>query len=90
MEVSNTLTSSLHDPFQLLNAGLITTYSDWNYGPICSPFFRIYWVQEGEANIRIGDKVHLLRPGHRYFIPAYVRHYAESNNIFTHAYIQVL
>jgi AraC-like DNA-binding protein len=77
-------------PLQLLNAGHIVTNGEWNFGPIYSPFLRIYWVDEGEATMEFGDEKRRLTPGHLYLTPAYARHFDRSNGRFSHTYIHVL
>ena len=77
-------------PLQLLNVGHITMEKDWNYGPICSPFLRIYWVEEGSAVMQFSDGERRLTPGHLYLTPAYSRHIDCCDSLFVHTYIHVL
>jgi AraC-like DNA-binding protein len=72
----------------VLNAGFAQDDDRWNYGPISSSFFRLYWVTEGQATVRIGQ-VHTLQPGYLYLIPSFTTHYDCSRGIFRHVYIHL-
>ncbi len=76
--------------FALLNQGYAYHNADWNFGPICSSFSRIYWVKEGEAKIKMGMTKHILTPGHLYLIPSLVSHYDYCEGVFGHYYIHFI
>lgn len=76
--------------FVLLNQGYAMHNGDWNFGPICSSFTRIYWVRDGEAVVRMGMKDYRLTPGHMYLIPPLVSHYDECDGRFGHVYIHFM
>lgn len=73
--------------FILLNQGHVLHHADWNFGPICSSFARIYLVTHGEAEVVIGRRHQTLTPGHLYLIPTFVTHYDLSDSDFGHFYI---
>ena len=52
--------------FQMLNVGLAHHNGDWNWKHVSSPFTRIYYVKEGEAQIHLPKQVVRLRPGYLY------------------------
>ena len=60
--------------FQMLNVGLAHHNGDWNWKHVSSPFTRIYYVKEGEAQIHLPKQVVRLRPGYLYIVPAYTLH----------------
>lgn len=73
--------------FSLLNQGYVLHRGDWNFGPICSSFTRIYLVTSGKAVVTIGGQRHQLSPGHLYLIPSFVTHYDASDGDFSHYYL---
>lgn len=76
--------------FAILNQGYALHQSDWKFGPICSGFSRLYWVKEGEAEVKIAGKKYKLTPDHIYLIPSLVSHYDDCNGPFGHYYIHFL
>lgn len=81
---------TLNFDFSLLNQGYAQTDGDWNFGPICSSFSRIYYVTEGTGSVIFGDRDHLLTPGHLYLIPALMSHYDRCDGRFSHYYIHCI
>ncbi len=78
-------------PLILLNLGRIEMNANWNFPQVCSPFLRIYYVEEGEAQVQLADgTVHTLTPGHLYMIPPFTQHTDRCNGTFIHYYIHVL
>lgn len=73
--------------FALLNQGAVRHDKDWNFGPICSSFSRIYWMEEGQAQVTFGGKRHNLTAGHLYLIPALTSHYDHCDGVFRQYYI---
>jgi len=49
---------------------------EWNYGYLLDPFSRLYYIESGEAVVRLRDGEFILKPLHLYIIPAYVEHQA--------------
>ena len=73
--------------FALLNQAFVKHDNDWNFGPVCSSFSRIYWMTEGTAYVTFNDKKRKLTAGHIYLIPALTTHYDHCNGVFKHYYI---
>lgn len=73
--------------FALLNQGYVLHHADWNFGPICSSFSRIYNVTKGHAVVTFGRERHVLTPGHLYLIPTFVTHYDTCEGDFGHYYV---
>lgn len=76
--------------FALLNQGYKLHHADWNFGPICSGFSRIYWVDKGCASVIINGRQHGLTPGHLYLIPTLLTHYDRNDTDFGHYYVHFL
>ena len=72
-----------------LNVGLANHYADWNWQHVNSPFARIYYVTEGEAELILPNGIYPLRPQHMYFIPPFITHSYRCNNRFVHYYLHI-
>lgn len=71
----------------IYNYGEVVHTDDWNFKIPGSIFWRIYIVEEGNAKVRIGETLHLLRPGHAYVIPALTTHEDILKGSFRHRYL---
>lgn len=76
--------------FALLNLGHVVHNCDWNFGPICSSFTRIYWMEKGYAHMTFGGRKHKLTEGHLYLIPALTTHYDHCDSEFHQYYIHLM
>jgi len=79
-----------------LNVGFAQHNGDWNWQDVRSPFARMYYVTEGNAQvvIRRGLKDGIstsydLRPGHMYLIPPFTFHSYVCSGKFNHYYIHI-
>lgn len=81
---------SLLQSVYLLHAGWAKADKEWNYGPICSIFMRIYWVTYGSAVVIMNGVKHELTEGHFYLIPPCTTHFDQSDGPFEHYYLHVL
>lgn len=72
-----------------LNVGCCIHDGDWNWKNVRSPFSRLYCVTEGSAKVELPSGTISLKPGHLYFIPAYMQHNCICNSHFTHYYIHI-
>lgn len=81
----------------VLHAGYSENNADWNWKNVHSPFARLYYVTEGEAQIVIHPYKHKakediiirLKPDHLYFVPPFTRHSNLCTSHFAHYYIHV-
>lgn len=79
-----------------LHAGYAEHKGDWNWKNVRSPFARLYYVTEGEAQIIIhssasqDEEIINLRPNHLYLVPPFTLHSNVCNSIFKHYYIHML
>lgn len=73
----------------VLNVGKAVHHADWNWNNVSSPFTRLYYVTEGIAKIELPDGIHILTPGHIYFIPAFTIHTNICDSHFAHYYIHI-
>ncbi|MDE7345821.1 MAG: AraC family transcriptional regulator [Muribaculaceae bacterium] len=75
--------------FLMLNVGYAEHKGDWNYRNVNSPFARIYYVVAGSGQIVMGDKRHMLLPGHMYMIPPFTTHTDFCEGHFAHYYLHI-
>ena len=75
--------------FLTLNVGFAHQNGDWNWKNVRSPFARLYYVTEGEAQVAIGSDLYTLKPNHLYFISAFVEHSYVCHASFSHYYIHI-
>ena len=72
-----------------LHVGFDQHDGDWNWKHVRSPFARLYYVTEGEAQVGIGSNYYTLTPNHLYFIPAFTEHSYVCKASFSHYYIHI-
>lgn len=80
-----------------LHAGYADLNAEWNWKNVRSPFARLYYVIEGNAQVVIHsatgnehDEIINLRPDHLYFIPPFTLHSNVCTGTFRHYYIHLL
>ena len=56
--------SITHLNLMVLNVGLAYHNADWNWDLVNSPFARIYYVTEGQAQLLLPNLTLQLRPNH--------------------------
>lgn len=57
--------------FSLLNIDHVKLNSKWNYSNIVSPYYRIYYIDEGEGMLSSADGECKLEQGYIYIIPSF-------------------
>ena len=66
---------------------------DWNWKDVRSPFARLYYVTEGEAQVMLNTtsvpQTLTLTAGHLYFIPPFTTHSDICTGHFEHFYIHI-
>lgn len=70
----------------IYNFGRVVHHDDWNFKVPGSVFWRIYRVLQGTASVHIYGRLHTLRPGFLYMIPAFTPHEDILTGTFTHEY----
>lgn len=73
----------------LLKAGKAIHNGDWNWKNVRSPFFRIYYVAEGEASVEIEGTTYQLQRDNVYVIPPFALHSTSCKEWFVHYYIHL-
>ena len=57
--------------FSLLHADYVKLNESWNYNNVISPYFRIYYIDEGEGLVSTREEKITLEQGHLYIIPSF-------------------
>jgi AraC-like DNA-binding protein len=57
--------------FQLLNADYVKLNKKWNFRNVISPYYRLYYIDEGEGVIDDQKGGLTLRPGYVYIVPSF-------------------
>lgn len=64
-------TRLLRHIFSLLHVDYVKLNERWNYTNVISPYFRIYYIDEGEGFVLSAQENVKLEPGHLYIIPSF-------------------
>lgn len=62
---------NLQHTFSLLNVDYVKLNSKWNYKNVISPYYRIYYIDDGEGEISNATNSLKLEPGYLYIIPSF-------------------
>jgi AraC family transcriptional regulator len=62
---------NLQHTFSLLNVDYVRLTSKWNYQNVISPYYRIYYINDGAGEISEAVSVLKLEPGYLYIIPSF-------------------
>lgn len=57
--------------FSLLHVDYVKLNEKWNYSNVISPYFRIYYIDEGEGFVTTKQEKLKLEPGYLYIIPSF-------------------
>lgn len=71
----------------LLNIGYSNLDESWDYENVMSPFFRLYYITDGEARVFHHKEEYILKPGHMYLIPSFTYSRYKCDNHMTQYYI---
>src|SRR4029079_10086101 len=61
----------LRHNFSLLHIERVKLDEKWNYTNVISPYFRIYYIDDGEGYILSANEKTNLEPGYIYIIPSF-------------------
>lgn len=73
--------------FSLLNADCVQLNESWNYKNVISPFYRLYFINEGLGKLSTPDEEILLEEGHLYLIPSFTLFNQSCHNTLGQYYI---
>lgn len=63
--------STFKHSFSLLHVDYVKLYQNWNYNNVISPYYRLYYIDEGEGFISDQYGRLTLEPGNLYLIPSF-------------------
>jgi hypothetical protein len=76
-------------PLLMLNVGFARHCGDWNWRNVRSPFARLYYVVDGDAQVELPDGIVSLLPHHLYLVPPYTMHSNICKGVFSHYYLHL-
>lgn len=71
---------------EIEEAGKLRVGTDWNYRQF-NPFAKIYFIEDGEGIVKIGQRELNMRPGGLYLIPAYIPLLLECRTFMNHYWV---
>ncbi|EIJ40746.1 transcriptional regulator containing an amidase domain and an AraC-type DNA-binding HTH domain [Galbibacter orientalis DSM 19592] len=74
----------------LLNIGYASLNRNWNFDKVYSPFSRLYYITEGNAQVYHNNTVYHLKKDHLYLIPSYTNSRYYCDNFMEQYYISFL
>lgn len=69
--VAEMIKRNLRHSFSLLNVDYVRLNAKWNYRNVISPYYRIYYIDEGEGEISDAESLLKLEPGYLYIVPSF-------------------
>ena len=74
--------------FSLLNVDYVQLTSSWNYRNVLSPYYRIYYINEGQGEISDFNRTVKLEPGYLYIIPSFTMCNLCCKNVLGQYFVQ--
>ena len=68
-------------PLLMLNVGFASHFGDWNWRNVRSPFARLYYVVDGEAQVELPDGIVSLLPHHLYLVRLLGKSREDANSV---------
>lgn len=69
--IHDMLNTNFKHSFSLLHIDYAKLDNQWNFYNIVSPYYRLYYIDEGEGSISDNSNKHILEPGYLYLIPSF-------------------
>lgn len=77
----------LRHTFSLLHIERVKLGVKWNYTNVISPYFRIYYIDDGEGYVYCANEKIKLEPGHLYIIPSFTLCHLHCDNYLDQYFI---
>ncbi|ANW95896.1 AraC family transcriptional regulator [Wenyingzhuangia fucanilytica] len=74
----------------LLNVGYVNLNEAWDFENVISPFFRLYYITDGDAYVYHHQKRYDLKPGYMYLIPSFTYSHYKCSGSMSQYYISAL
>jgi AraC-like DNA-binding protein len=78
----------LKHSFSLLHVDYVKLNNNWNFSNIISPYYRLYYIDEGEGYIYNSENKILLEAGYLYIIPSFTLCNLSCKNYLSQYFIQ--
>jgi AraC-like DNA-binding protein len=78
----------LKHSFSLLHVDYVKLNNKWNFSNIISPYYRLYYIDEGEGYIYNSENKILLEAGYLYIIPSFTLCNLSCENYLSQYFIQ--
>lgn len=77
----------LRHNFSLLHVDYVKLNNKWNYANVISPYFRIYYIDEGEGAISTAQEKTKLEQGYLYIIPSFTLCHLRCDNYLSQYFL---
>ncbi|NII81805.1 MULTISPECIES: helix-turn-helix domain-containing protein [unclassified Pedobacter] len=78
----------LQNTFSLLNVDYVKLTAKWNYLNVISPYFRIYYIDDGSGEVSDQSGSLKLEPGYLYIIPSFTLCNLHCNGYLSQYFVQ--
>mgnify|MGYP006157787031 CR=1 FL=1 len=78
----------LQNTFSLLNVDYVKLTEKWNYLNVISPYFRIYYIDDGNGEVSDPSGSLKLEPGYLYIIPSFTLCNLHCNGYLSQYFVQ--
>lgn len=78
----------LQNTFSLLNVDYVKLTEKWNYLNVISPYFRIYYIDDGNGEVSDTSGSLKLEPGYLYIIPSFTLCNLHCNGYLSQYFVQ--
>lgn len=80
---------AIKSSFSLLNADYVQLNNTWNYKNVISPFYRLYYIENGNGQLSTPEQVVTLEKGFLYLIPSFTLFNQSCDTELTQFYIHI-
>jgi len=80
----------LRHNFSLLHIERVKLNEKWNYTNVISPYFRIYYIDDGEGYVNCANEMITLEPGYFYIIPSFTLCHLHCNSFLSQYFLHFI
>jgi len=80
----------LRHTFSLLHIERVRLTEKWNYTNVISPYFRIYYIDDGEGYVYCDNEKIRLEPGNLYIIPSFTLCHLHCDNYLSQYFLHFI
>jgi AraC-like DNA-binding protein len=86
-QIAGMSTRLLRHIFSLLHVDYVKLNERWNYANVISPYFRIYYIDEGEGIVHSAQEKVKLEQGYLYIIPSFTLCHLRCDNYLSQYFL---